>query len=109
MVRGRGIAVTAVALTYQCADTTRIARGRGTEAPNVRHASVKRLRSIAFIGLPWPRKAAGIRGMVAMEAPRCCGTRSLGQRRRARPRAARRAWPERALRPGGSAAPATRD
>ena len=34
------IAVTAVALMYQCAETTRIARGRGTVAPNVRHASV---------------------------------------------------------------------
>ncbi len=60
MVRGLAIAVTAVALTYQCAETIRIARGRGTEAPNDRHASVKRLRSSAFIGLPWPRKAAGM-------------------------------------------------
>ena len=40
MVRGRGIAVTAVALMYQCALTTRIARGRGTAAPNARHAAV---------------------------------------------------------------------
>src|SRR3546814_8713411 len=29
MVLGRGIAVTAVALTYQCADTDRLACGRG--------------------------------------------------------------------------------
>src|SRR4051794_39962816 len=34
MVRGRGIAVTAVALMYQCALITRIARGRGTACPN---------------------------------------------------------------------------
>ena len=33
-------AVTAVALMYQWAETTRIARGRGTERPNVRQASV---------------------------------------------------------------------
>jgi len=40
MVRGFAIAVTAVALVYQCADTARIARGRGIPAPNARHASV---------------------------------------------------------------------
>ena len=34
------MAVTAVALMYQCADTTRIARGRGTDCPNARHARV---------------------------------------------------------------------
>src|SRR3954452_8056322 len=60
MVRGRGMAVTAVALMYQWADTTRIARGRGTAAPKARQAWVYRLSSRAFIGLPWPRKAAGI-------------------------------------------------
>ena len=40
IVRGRGIAVTAVACTYQCAEMTRIARGRGTDWPKVRQASV---------------------------------------------------------------------
>ena len=60
MVRGRGIAVTAVACTYQCAETTRIARGRGTAAPNARQASVYRFFSSAFIGLPWPKNAAGM-------------------------------------------------
>jgi hypothetical protein len=39
-VRGRAIAVTAVAATYQCADTIRIARGRGNAAPIARQASV---------------------------------------------------------------------
>ena len=39
MVFGRAIAVTALALTYQCAETIRIARGRGTDAPNARHAA----------------------------------------------------------------------
>ena len=41
IVRGRAIAVTAVALMYQWADTTRIARGRSAiDAPNARHAWV---------------------------------------------------------------------
>ena len=40
MVRGRGIAVTAVAFTYQCALTTRIARGRGTARPKACQALV---------------------------------------------------------------------
>src|SRR5215213_3132489 len=52
IVRGCGIAVTAVALMYQCADTTRMARGLGTERPNARQAVVYRLVSSAFIGLP---------------------------------------------------------
>ena len=62
MVRGRGMAVTAVALMYQCAETTRTALGRGTDAPKARQAWVQRLSSSAFIGLPWPKNAAGIRG-----------------------------------------------
>jgi hypothetical protein len=33
-------------------------------APNVRHASVYRLRSSAFMGLPWPKNAAGMRWSV---------------------------------------------
>ena len=37
-MRGFAIAVTAVALMYQWADTTRIALGRGIDAPNDRHA-----------------------------------------------------------------------
>src|SRR5690348_14421451 len=60
MVRGRGIVVTAVALMYQCALTTRMARGRGTAWPNARQAWVYRLSSRAFIGLPCPKNAAGI-------------------------------------------------
>jgi hypothetical protein len=39
-VRGFGIVVTAVALMYQCAETTRMARGRGTLAPKACQASV---------------------------------------------------------------------
>ena len=45
---------------YQCAETTRIARGRGIRDPNTRHDSVYRLWSRAFIGVPWPKNAAGI-------------------------------------------------
>ena len=74
MVRGRAMAVTAVALTYQWADTIRMARGRGTEAPKLRQASVKRLRSSAFIGLPWPRKAAGMAALVFMVGSGGCGS-----------------------------------
>src|SRR5437868_3555774 len=59
MVFGADIAVTAEALMYQCAETTRIARGLGTSAPNVRQASVYRLWSSAFIGVPWPKNAVG--------------------------------------------------
>src|SRR5690349_8277459 len=66
MVRGRGIAVTAVALVYQCAEITRIACGRGTDRPNSRQASVYLLGRIACIGLPCPMKAAGIRPSVVV-------------------------------------------
>jgi len=59
-VRGRVIAVIAVALMYQCAEITRTARGRGIDAPKSRHSSVYRLCSMAFIGLPCPKNAAGI-------------------------------------------------
>src|SRR2546421_12023991 len=45
---------------YQCALTTRMARGRGTAWPNARQAWVYRLSSRAFIGLPCPKNAAGI-------------------------------------------------
>lgn len=41
IVRGCGIAVTAVAPSYQCADTTRTAGGRGSTCPNARHALVQ--------------------------------------------------------------------
>src|SRR5215207_877202 len=54
------MAVTAVACTYQCAETTRMARGRGTAWPNARQAAVYRFFSRAFIGLPWPKNAAGM-------------------------------------------------
>jgi len=54
------MAVTAVALMYQWADTMRMARGRGIDAPKARHASEDRFRSRAFMGLPWPKNTAGI-------------------------------------------------
>src|SRR3954471_3083659 len=60
MVRGFGMAVTAVAPKYQCAEMTRIALGLGTCWAKSRHASVKPLRSNVFMGFPWPMKNAGI-------------------------------------------------
>jgi hypothetical protein len=60
MVRGRGMAVTAVTFTYQCAETTRMARGLGTLAPKLAQALEYRFRSSAFIGLPCPRNTAGM-------------------------------------------------
>jgi hypothetical protein len=60
------MAVTAVNPTYHCAETTRIARGRGTLAPKARHADVYRFVSSAFIGLPCPRNAAGMRFVVVV-------------------------------------------
>ena len=62
-MRGRGIAVTAVAPKYQWAETTSSARGLGSAAPIAAHASVKPLRSSVFIGLPWPMKSAGMLAM----------------------------------------------
>jgi hypothetical protein len=64
MVRGRGIAVTAVTPTYQCAETTSNARGRGSCSPSARHAPVKPFTSSMLIGLPWPMNKAGIDVMV---------------------------------------------
>jgi hypothetical protein len=53
------MAVTALALMYQCAETARMARGRSRAAPRARQLSVYRLRSSVFIGLPCPMKIAG--------------------------------------------------
>jgi hypothetical protein len=68
MVLGLGIAVTAVALMYQCALTTRMARGRGTASPKDFHAEVYRFTSTAFIGFPCPKNAAGIRFLASLVA-----------------------------------------
>src|ERR1700692_474312 len=46
---------------YQCAEMHRMALGRGRLAPIVAHVSVYWLRDRAFIGLPCPKKMAGIR------------------------------------------------
>src|SRR3954466_5039712 len=56
---------------HQCADTPRIARGRGPVATKPRPAVVERLVWSAFIGLPWPKNAAGIAvvGAVSVTAP----------------------------------------
>ncbi len=54
----------------QCAEMTRIARGRGAAAPNSRQACVYRLSSSAFIGVPCPKNAAGMRGVAISSASR---------------------------------------
>ena len=52
MVRGCACAVIALPRMYQCADTDRIARGRGNSRPSRTHAAVYRLGSIACMGVP---------------------------------------------------------
>src|SRR5437899_9885723 len=59
MVRGRSSAVTRAPGVYQCAETARIARGRGRSAAMRSQARVYSLRSSAFIGLPCPMKRTG--------------------------------------------------
>ena len=68
------IAVTAVAPMYQCADTVRMARGRGSSVPSARQARVKPFSSSAFIGLPWPMKSAGMR---VIPGSRCCSIHAV--------------------------------
>ena len=48
----------------QCAEITRMASGRRRDFPNELQAAVKRLGSMAYIGLPWPTKIAGWRWLV---------------------------------------------
>src|SRR5271163_527938 len=62
------MAVTALEPMYQWAEITSTALGRGTEAPRERQASVYWLCSRAFMGLPWPTKADGMR-VVGSGAP----------------------------------------
>src|SRR5689334_23072294 len=64
MVRGVGIAVTAVYGTYQCAEMATTARGFGIDVPMFRHARVYSFSARAFMGLPCPTKIAGRRGTV---------------------------------------------
>jgi hypothetical protein len=53
--------VTPVPGTYQCAEIERIALGLGVCPPIRRQASVYPLLVTAFMGLPCPKKIAGIR------------------------------------------------
>src|SRR5690606_28880550 len=68
MVRGRAMAVTAVTFPYQCAETTRMALGRGMVRPSFAQAFEKRFCSTAFIGLPCPKKTAGVGRVFAASA-----------------------------------------
>src|SRR5215213_2755002 len=63
IVLGAGIAVTKVPGTYQWAETHSTALGRGTSSPILAQALVYSLTSRAFIGLPCPKKIAGM-GLV---------------------------------------------
>jgi hypothetical protein len=61
MVLGAVLIVTPVPGTYQCADTASTAFGRGMDLPIDAHPSVYLFVAKAFIGLPCPKKIAGIR------------------------------------------------
>src|SRR5439155_22120584 len=64
MVRGRAMAVTAVTLVSQWAEMARIALGRGSAAAISPQARLVLSAWIATIGLPWPKKATGIRDVI---------------------------------------------
>jgi len=70
MVFGASVEVTAVPRVSQCADTQRIALGRGSSRPSTRQTRVSGLSSSAFIGLPWPKNTIGMRGGWLMPPPR---------------------------------------
>jgi hypothetical protein len=65
MVRGADMAVTKVPATYQWADIESTALGFGIAAPQALQALVKSLPPRAFIGLPWPKKMAGMGFSIA--------------------------------------------
>src|SRR5690606_3849610 len=54
------MAVTAVSVKHQCAETTSSALGRGNFCPSCRQASVYLLWCSVFIGVPWPINNDGI-------------------------------------------------
>ncbi|MNT14734.1 hypothetical protein D3C72_1497500 [compost metagenome] len=71
IVLGRVCTVTPVApWLSQCADTLRIAVGRGSSRPQAARRRVKALSASAFIGEPWPMKMTGMRRAGA--APAAC-------------------------------------
>src|SRR3546814_6570655 len=49
----------------QCAETTRIARGLPMDSPIARQPSVQAFDWMAFIGLPCPKKMAGVLSGIA--------------------------------------------
>src|SRR5690349_20201568 len=76
MVRGRCIAVTAVAPMNQCADTTRMPRGRGSNRPSFCQTRVYALLSSVFMGLPCPMKSEGTPVMHPPQLEQPCLRRS---------------------------------
>src|SRR5690554_2903658 len=60
MVAGCSIAVTQVPWVSQCAEIQSIALGLGRSRAIFRKPETNSFSSIAFIGLPWPKKSTGI-------------------------------------------------
>ena len=58
------MAVTEIPGMNQCAEMESIARGRGRLAAMADHALVYAFDSKAFIGLPCPKKIAGMRSLM---------------------------------------------
>src|SRR5688572_859594 len=86
MVRGRCIAVTAVAPMNQWAETTRMPRGRGRLRPSLRHIRVYALLSSVFIGLPCPMNSEGIVAIFASSVGSMVRLRLAARDRRAHQR-----------------------
>jgi hypothetical protein len=62
IVFGRSCIPTPVAPRLsQCAETLRMAEGRGSSRPQADSRRVKALSASAFMGEPWPMKMTGIR------------------------------------------------
>jgi hypothetical protein len=58
-----------VAGRYQCAETHNTARGRGSSLPRRAQLRVQAFAWIAFIGLPCPKKTAGILREAVLVSP----------------------------------------
>ena len=58
------MAVTSVPRVIQCAETHKIALGLGIKAACWRKPATNSFSSMAFIGLPWPKKSTGMRSVL---------------------------------------------
>ena len=66
MVGGAAAALTAGDRLVQCAETARIARGRGSDRASACHAGPARPGSSINIGEPWEMKMGGTKFMAAV-------------------------------------------